>query len=107
MSFALSTSLSALVPDAAGALFNFAAATTVKSVRLTNTHSATVTVTLYFDYDGTATGAVDTIVSGASLAPGESVLVEGGPWNFAALSRISGVASVTNVVSVHISPATI
>jgi hypothetical protein len=107
MSFALSTSLSALITNAVAALFNFAAATTVKSVRLTNTHSTTVTVTLYFDYDGTAAAAVDTVVSGVSLAPGESVLVDGGPWNFAAASRISGIASVTNVVSVHLTPATI
>lgn len=107
MAFALLTSLSALVPNVAGALFNFSVATTVRSVRMTNTHTAEVTVTLYFDYDGTATGAVDTIAKDVPMSPGESLLLDGGPWNFGASSRISGVASVNNVVTVHVTPATI
>lgn len=107
MAFALLTSLSALIPSATGALFNFSVATTLKNFRMTNTHTAAVTVTLYFDYDGVATGAVDTLIKDVSLEPGESVLLDGGPWDFAASSRISGVASVNNVVTCHITPASI
>ena len=108
MAFALTNSLSALLSNATGALFNFAAATTVRSVRLTNTSVSAVSgVSLFFDYDGTGTGAVDCLLSGLTLAPGESVLVDGGPFNFANGGRISGVAGTASVISCHITPATI
>jgi hypothetical protein len=107
MAFALQTSLSALIVTPVGALFNFAAPTTIKGVRLTNTHTASVTVSLYFDYDGTATAAVDSALTDLVLGVGESVVLGGGPWDFAAGSRISGIASVASVVSIHITPATI
>jgi hypothetical protein len=107
MAFGLQTSLSALVPDASGSCFDFSVATTIKSVRLTNMHSASVTVSLWFDYDGTNAADIDKVLHNKALAPGESVILDGGPWNFAASSRITGEVSDTDTVSIHITPATI
>ena len=107
MAFGLLTSLSALFPAVTGALFNFSIPTTVRSIRISNTSNAARTVTLYLDYDGVGVGAVDTILPLLQLAPYESVLLDGGPWDFTTGSRISGSASLGNVVNIHITPASI
>lgn len=109
MAFALITSFSALITDSVAAVFSFGAGTvlTIKSFRLTNLHTAAVTVTLWFDYDGIAAGDVDCVLKNYTLNVGESVVLDGGPWNFAASSRISGIASVTNKVSLHFTAAQI
>lgn len=107
MSFGLTTSLSALIPDPVGALINFAVATSVKSVRLTNTSGSAVTVAIYFDYDGTSTNPIDMVLAPTLLGANESVLLDGGPWHFGVGGRISGIATTTNVVNIHVTPASI
>ena len=107
MAFALSNSLSALLPSSAGAVFNFSVATAVKSVRLTNSHTSSLTFSLWFDYDGTSNGDVDLVAKDVTIAAGESVMLDGGPWHFGASSRISGIASSANKIACHVTPATI
>ena len=106
MAFALLTSGSALIPTS-GAVVNFAVPTTVRSLRLTNTSASPVTVTLFFDYDGTAANPVDTVLDSLVLAGKESAVIDGGPFNFAAGGRITGTATTNNAVSLHYTPATI
>lgn len=107
MSFGLTTSKSTLIASSTGALHDFSVATTIKSVRLTNNGAAPVSVTLWFDYDGTSTGDVDCVAKIVTIEGYASLVLDGGPWHFAASSRISGLATVNNIVTCHITPATI
>jgi aspartate aminotransferase-like enzyme len=79
----------------------------VRTIRITNTSASNVVVTLYADYDGTGTAAVDALVNSITVPKNSSVIVEGGPFNFASGGRISGVAATTNVINIHLSMATI
>lgn len=107
MAFALVKSKSALIPLAAGAVHDFSVSTSIASVRMTNTGAQPVAFTLWFDYDGTAMGDVDLVAKTVQLDGYQSIVLDGSPWNFDPSSRISGSATINNVVSCHITPATI
>ena len=107
MAFALLPSESYLITNGETDLVTFSVATTIKSVRLTNTSASTVAgVILYFRYDGVAGNAVARVIE-VDLAAKQSVVLDGGPWNFGAGGKISGIAGTTNVVNLHFTPATI
>jgi hypothetical protein len=74
---------------------------------MTNSGAAPVSFKLWFDYDGTSMGDVDLVAKTVQLDGYQSIVLDGAPWNFAASSRISGSCTVNNVVSCHITPATI
>ena len=106
MAFALQTSLSALIPSPAGALFNFSATESVNDVMVVNTTGSDVTVSLWFDYDGTSATDTEKFISAYTVVA-NGVLHLTGLWVFVSGGRITGLCSTNNAATAHITKATV
>lgn len=105
MAFTMQESVSVLLPNVAASVYDFTAKTAVGSVRFTNTTNANRTISVWFDYNGTAAGDVEKIQHDVQIPKNSSVSMPG-VFVFSNGGRITASCSVNNAVTMHFTPAT-
>ena len=105
MAFTLQESVSALIPNVAAAVANFAAKTAVGSLRFTNVTATNRTISVWFDYDGTSAGNAEKVQHDVQIPRNSSVTMPGA-FVFSAGGCITAVCSAADSVTMHYTPAT-
>lgn len=104
MAFDLKESESVLLPSVKGSIFDFVENTTINHIRITNTSASKVTISVWFDFDGTSAGDTEKVLSNLDLSGGESVVMDG-MYNFLNGGRITAQAGTASVISFHFTRA--
>ena len=104
MAFSLANSVSILIPNPAGALVDFTVQQSVNDIWIANNGGANRDVSLWFDYDGTNATNTELFMDTVQVPRNDFIHVTG-LWVFNVGGRITGLASVSNEITFHLSRA--